>query len=291
MNAVTKAEPVGEVQDYAGGLLAIIERAARDPSVDVNKMERLFEMQERVQQRASKTAYTTALAELQPNLPVITERGKIIVREKLANGKREGEIQQETSYALWEDINEAIRPLLAEHGFSLSFRTGLSADGRVTVTGVLAHRYGHSEETTMVLPHDSSGSKNAVQAIGSSTSYGKRYAAMALLNITSRGEDDDGIGAAPAVTHEKPGDRPFPQGPAANKTALKAMGRNLWREIEGCGDNDQLDIVLADNKDIMAQLREALPSWWDGYEKDGNQHEGLGDVISRKQRDFQQEAR
>jgi hypothetical protein len=31
-----------------------------------------------------------------------------------------------------------------------------------------------------------------VQAVGSSTSYGKRYTAFALLNITSTGEDDDG---------------------------------------------------------------------------------------------------
>ena len=58
--------------------------------------------------------------------------------------------------------------------------------------GVLPPREGHSEETTMPLPLDTSGSKNAVQAVGSSTSYGKRYTAAALLNLTSRGEDDDG---------------------------------------------------------------------------------------------------
>jgi hypothetical protein len=65
-------------------------------------------------------------------------------------------------------------------------------DGQISVTGVLSHRAGHAEETTIVLPHDSSGSKHAVQAVGSSTSYGKRYTAGLLLNLTSRGEDDDG---------------------------------------------------------------------------------------------------
>ena len=44
----------------------------------------------------------------------------------------------------------------------------------------------------MTLPYDSTGSKNTVQSIGSSTSYGKRYTAAALLNLTARGEDDDG---------------------------------------------------------------------------------------------------
>ena len=31
-----------------------------------------------------------------------------------------------------------------------------------------------------------------MQSVGSSVSYGKRYAASALLNLTTHGEDDDG---------------------------------------------------------------------------------------------------
>jgi hypothetical protein len=45
-----------------------------------------------------------------------------------------------------------------------------------------------------VLPADVGKGRNDVQAIGSSVSYGKRYAAMAMLNLITRGlaEDDDG---------------------------------------------------------------------------------------------------
>ena len=89
----------------------------------------------------------------------------------------------------------------ADHGFTLTFRTGRD-DDYITVTGILSHREGHSEETTMSLPVDMSGSKNAVQAVGSSTSYGKRYTTQALLNLTSRGEDDDGA-AHGAITAEQ----------------------------------------------------------------------------------------
>lgn len=276
----------GAVADYAGGILAVIERAARDPNVDIDKMERLLAMQERVRERDAIVAFNEALSDLQPKLPVITERGKIIVRAKSANGQRDGEITQETAYALWEDINEAIRPLLHEHGFALTFKTGQAPDGKLLVTGILKHRMGHQEEAALPLPHDSSGSKNAVQAIGSSLSYGKRYAAMQLLNITTRGEDDNALQASPAVVHEKPADAPFPQGPAGNKTALKAMGRNVWRDIEGSGDADQLDVVLSDNRDVLRQLKEALPSWWTGYSKDGEQHDGLEAVIARKRAEF-----
>lgn len=171
-------------------MISMIERLARDPSIDVQKLGHLLDMQERILARNAEVAYAAALSQLQSELPEIPERGMIRIKSK--DG---GKVIQETPYALWEDINEAIRPLLHKHGFSLSFRTGLTNDGRVSVTAVLLHCEGHREETTMVLGHDSSGSKNAVQAIGSSTSYGKRYATAALLNLTSRDmleHDDDG---------------------------------------------------------------------------------------------------
>ena len=186
----TRMEPAPPAQGPApisetAALLAVIERAARDPSVDIERMERLLAMQERVLARNAKAAFAGAFAQMQTELPVIDERGGI--RDK------QGSVQ--STYARWEDLNDAIRPVLSRYGFGLSFRTGAADDGKIVVTGILAHVEGHQEETTLALPHDSSGSKNAVQAVGSSTSYGKRYTAMALLNITSRARtdhDDDG---------------------------------------------------------------------------------------------------
>lgn len=164
-----------------GDIVSLIARAAADPNVDIDKMERLLEMQERVIARNARTAYFAALAEMQPNLPVVEEHGGI--------KDRHGNVQ--STYALWEDVNEAIRPILVQYGFALTFKVR-RAEGEIITTGILSHKEGHSEETELSLPTDTSGSKNAVQAVGSSTSYGKRYTAFALLNITSKGEDDDG---------------------------------------------------------------------------------------------------
>lgn len=173
-------------------VLAIIERAARDPNVDIDKMERLLQMQENVTARFAKGAFATALAQMQPELPEITQNGEILVNNEVRS-----------RYATWEDINTAIKPVLAAHGFALYFRTGREND-QITVTAILSHQGGHSEETTMALPRDTSGSKNNVQSIGSSTSYGKRYTASALLNLTSRGEDDDGqAGGTATVSPEQ----------------------------------------------------------------------------------------
>lgn len=180
-------------------ILSMIERAARDPAVNIEKMERLFTMHAEMQARQAKAAYAAALAEMQPALPTIDRKGKIEI-------KKGAEIIQSTAYVLFEDINEAIRPVLAAHGFALTFKSGQTPEGKITVTGILSHAQGHSEETTLTLMHDSSGSKNAVQAIGSSISYGKRYTAMMLLNITSRAlpdaDDDAKAAAGPGTINE-----------------------------------------------------------------------------------------
>jgi hypothetical protein len=233
--AVATAEQ-REPIDLSGGLLGVIARAARDPSVDIDKMERLLEMQERVLAREAKTAYAVALAELQPSLPIISERGKILNKSN----------QVQSTYAFWEDVNEAIRPMLSEAGFSLSFRTG-RAGNDITVTGVLTHRDGHSEETTIALPADASGSKNAVQAVASSTSYGKRYTAFALLNITTKGEDDDG---------KKAGDPPSIDDAeyAMLKNLIEASGANTNRFLEKYGIDAVANLPKAKLKDAVDAL-------------------------------------
>ena len=167
----------------------MIERATLNPEVDIDKMERLLQMQERVLDRQALMAYSAAMAAMQTELPSIAERGKT------NNGH----------YATLEDIVDTVRPIMKKHGFAVSFRIQTQERG-IKVTGVLMHKDGHREETSMLLPADTSGSKNAVQAFGSSTSYGKRYVLCALLNITTRGQDDNGHGAAPpmkVVRHSK----------------------------------------------------------------------------------------
>lgn len=124
---------------------------------------------------------------MQSDNPRIAERGAIVV-----NG------QKRSDYATFEDINDVIKPIMQAHGFAITFKVETVPSG-LSVAGILMNRAGHRESTTMLLPLDTSGSGNAVQAVGSSTSYGKRYVMSALLNITTRGEDD-GHAAVPSVT-------------------------------------------------------------------------------------------
>ena len=167
-------------------MVSMFERMASDPNVDVDKLERLMQMRERAIERQAKEQFDASMSQMQPDLPTIGERGNAAGRY---------------TYALWEDINTAIKPILMRHGFALTFRTDFT--NGITVTGVLSHRGGHREETSITLPADKSGNKNDVQAVASSVSYGKRYTAGALLNLTSHGEDDDAYRAVQETVNDE----------------------------------------------------------------------------------------
>ncbi len=196
MNAVAKqveSAPPAVVSETAA-IMSMIERMATDASISIERVEQTFAFYQKVQADRARRAYDAAFAEMQPDLPEIDKRGKIIIKKKDGD-----EIIQSTPYALWEDTNKMIKPILAKHGFGLSFRI-TQTEARLITTAILSHRDGHREETSFSAPIDSTGSKNNVQGWGSSFSYGKRYSGTAILNITTRGEDDDGKAAGAGAT-------------------------------------------------------------------------------------------
>lgn len=276
MNAITKHEAdATAIADYSGGLLEVIARAARDPSVDIDKMERLIAMQERVQARDAEIAFSQAFADMQPELPSISKGNQIV---------HKGQVISE--YAEWADISKVITPIMAAHGFSLSFKPQHKG-GVVSVTGILRHRLGHKDESTLDLPADTSGAKNQVQAIGSTISYGKRYVGCPLLNIVTEGEDDDGVSSGPKVQVQSPRDAPFPQGPARNKSDLKTQCREVWRDIEAVSDLGSLNDILEKSSALIEQMKQALPDWWTGGTGPNGSYEGLEHVITRVRRDLE----
>lgn len=161
-------------------MMQAISRAAMDPTVDVAKMQALLDMAERMQATAARVEYQAALARIQAKLPRIGKDGAIIV----AN-------QVRSRYAKLETIDRVIKPFLAEEGLAFSFDTK-PLDGKLMMEGKLSHREGHSDVKYVPLTLDTSGSKNATQATGSTISYGQRYLIKMFLNIVEEGEDQDG---------------------------------------------------------------------------------------------------
>ena len=73
MSAVAKVETLPAPQQETATILAVISRAAADPSVDIDKMERLMQMHERMQAKQSEAAFSADLAAMQCKLPSIGE--------------------------------------------------------------------------------------------------------------------------------------------------------------------------------------------------------------------------
>lgn len=168
-----------QMQRRPEGVMGIIERLASDPNFDTAKLEKLIELHERTAANAARAEFFEAFSIMQGEIPAI---------------ERKGRGDKGARYAKNEDIQRVLRPILQKHGFMLSFAT-MFADGKVTVTGKLGHKAGHVETAEFTSAADTSGSKNAIQALGSTQSYGQRYTTIALVNITGTDEADDDGGA------------------------------------------------------------------------------------------------
>jgi len=91
-------------------VINMIERVAMNPDADLEKLERMIDMQERIMMRESKQAFDAAFSVMQSELPEIEKAAAIKHGNKPI-----------AKYARFEDINEAIRPVLKDHGFAVRF--------------------------------------------------------------------------------------------------------------------------------------------------------------------------
>lgn len=188
-DAVTKFEGAPAPQVAAADpMLSMIERVVRDPSVPFERLDQMLAMQERMLKQQAEQAFNADFAAASAEIPTIPLNGRG------HNGR---------PYATLKDIVSKTRPVLARHGLSLTWDVQ-TLDGKVRITAILSHTKGHTRRSEVDLPADTSGSKNAVQAIGSTQSYGMRYTAQAILGL-SLGEDvdDDGNASQGTITEEQ----------------------------------------------------------------------------------------
>lgn len=179
--SLTTIEPtVMERQAEETPLQAIL-RIASDPNLRIEVMDRLVELHERAQAMARQVAFRRDLANLQQEIPQITKEGRILDRNEGVRNK----------YAKLEDVDATIRPLLAKYGFAVSYDSeAVQKDTKYLCH--LSHREGHRETNSLVLPLDTGAGRNAVQSVGSTTSYARRYLLYLHLNIVTRDQDNDG---------------------------------------------------------------------------------------------------
>jgi hypothetical protein len=174
-------------------IMEIVSQLAQHPDLGkhVDAMERLLAMKERSEDREAMRLYADALAEFQANMPVVEKHGEIKVKGVLRS-----------KYALIEDIDDIIRPLMREYGFAFMLSEIGVKDGMREFSGTLSHRGGHKESLIVHMPLDKSEFRSAVQSEGSTISYARRQLYKAFFNIVERGVDDDGSGQGIEIISE-----------------------------------------------------------------------------------------
>lgn len=182
---LTTPAPRGPAVSESQNLLAQVIAAAKDPQVDAAKMETLARLVNSQQDRERQIEFNRDKNAAIMEMPVITKDGRIVIT-------KDGRSREQGRFAKFEDIDRVCRPILASHNLAISFEMNERQGGGITVTPILSHANGHTERGgAFPVPAETSGSKNAAQAMGSSSSYGKRYAYCAILNIVTEGVDDD----------------------------------------------------------------------------------------------------
>ena len=154
-------------------------RLAVERGADIQTIERLMALHERVEANQARRAFDEAVADAKAEIPPIARN------RKGHNSKK---------YADFAAYAEVVDPIISRHGLSYRFRS--KQDDRIHVTCILSHRGGHSEETTLSGPPDSTGNKNVIQSIGSTLTYLQRYSLVQALGLAAT-DDDDGEGAGP----------------------------------------------------------------------------------------------
>jgi hypothetical protein len=160
----------------------MIEAALSRHDVDLDKLAKLLELQERWEANEARKAYHEAMARFKAMPPDIGKDRHV----KYTTQKG----ITEYDHATLSNVTDKINVRLSEEGLSASWLTK-QANGKVSVTCKITHVMGHSEETTLSADPDVSGNKNPIQAIGSAISYLERYTILALTGLATRDMDND----------------------------------------------------------------------------------------------------
>ena len=158
-------------------------RVAVETGADVDKLERLMDLQERWEANQARKAFVEALAKFQSELPEIPKTREVHRAESKGGGLL-------YKFANLDDIRRVIAPLMAKNKLYRRFDFEPTERG-LSVKCIITHEAGHSETTTVFVPATKGLNTNPAQDGGIMQSYGMRYALIGALGITTANADTD----------------------------------------------------------------------------------------------------
>jgi hypothetical protein len=239
-SAVEKIEPQ---QALAITPMDMLNRAVSS-GADLDMIEKLMNLQERWGATNARKAFEQALAAAKGEIPVVIRN---------ATG------HNEKKYADFAAIAKTIDPILGRHGLSYRFKT-VQTEKAITVTCVL-FGHGHSEETALTAGADTSGNKNAIQAIGSTLTYLQRYSLVQMLGLAAAKDDDGNATTAEAYTPPEGSITPQQVDNLIDLLEVKGASRKAflqWAKQKGLVSEMRIEAIPAEHYDECADAINAF---------------------------------
>jgi len=164
----------------------VIERGG-----DLDQLQKMMDFQERWEANEAKKAYIRAMTEFKANPP------EIVKTKDVAYGNTA------YSHAELDRISTTIGQSLSKHQLSHTWKTEQLEGGTIRVTCIITHELGHSESVSLQAGADQSGSKNNIQAIGSTVTYLERYTLLAATGLAAKGQDTDATDVVEWITEDQ----------------------------------------------------------------------------------------
>lgn len=161
-------------------------RIAVNQNASIDQLTKLMDLHERWERREAKKAYDAAMKSFKSDSPRISKNSRV----NFTTNKGTTDYR----HATLDHVCDQVIGALSRVGVSHRWKVAQNGEW-ITVTCILTHEAGHSEETSLQGCPDQTGNKNSIQAVGSTVTYLQRYTLLAATGLATSDSDDDGRGA------------------------------------------------------------------------------------------------
>ncbi len=211
---------------------------------DIETITKMMDLAERHEANQARKAFAKAMSKFRAE-PVVIEKDQSVGYKHKTGGGTTG-----YRHASLANAVDTAREAMSKHGLSHRWQTKQD-NGEVTVTCIVMHEMGHSEETKLTAMPDTSGQKNSIQAIGSTVSYLERYTFMAATGLAARNMDDDGADAGDPDSYERISEDQIKE----IKALLDATNTDQDKFLEWCEVNSLKEIPAYNFKPCIDNLK------------------------------------
>ena len=176
-------------------IMQAIQSAAANPEVDIDKMERLWDMHKQLVDSQNEAAFNGAMNAAQGEMRLVSADAR--------------NPQTHSEYASYAALDKALRPIYVRHGFSLSFYEGeTSKPEHIRIMCDVAHSGGCTKKRYRDMPADGKGAKGGdvmtkTHASGAAATYGMRYLLKMIFNVAIGEDDNDGNEAIETIDNKQ----------------------------------------------------------------------------------------